>query len=242
MGLGLSPDGTRLAACDAVGAVRLTDLRTGKTAACRAASGRRAAALAFAPDGALFATGDVDGRVRFWDGATGGLVREVKEPSAVHALEFRPSDGMLAIACGDGSVTILDPATGAALSRRPCGERAVECLAFGPGADGGPILVTGSWDYAVRLRDGDGRVERAALTGHSEVVFSAAFGPDGRTLATGSGSRYFDVPGEVRLWDAATGRLHAEFKGRSGPVAFAPDGRFLVTCDPAGPIRLWPGR
>ncbi|MEU1180728.1 trypsin-like peptidase domain-containing protein [Streptomyces sp. NPDC005820] len=66
---------------------------------------------------------------------------------------------------------------------------------------------------------------RQRLTGHSEVVRSAAFSPDGKTLATGSDDH------TVRLWDVASGRTRATLKHRDGvtSVAFSPDGKTLAT-------------
>jgi WD40 repeat protein len=41
---------------------------------------------------------------------------------------------------------------------------------------------------------------RATLNVHPEAVFSVAFSPDGKTLASGSGD------GTIKLWDVATGK------------------------------------
>ncbi|MER5981552.1 trypsin-like peptidase domain-containing protein [Streptomyces sp. NPDC001787] len=67
-------------------------------------------------------------------------------------------------------------------------------------------------------------------------VRAVAFGPDGGTLATGSGD------GAVRLWDVGSGKVRAELtahtKGVSS-VAFSPDGGTLATGSDDGRALLW---
>src|SRR4029077_20019575 len=75
------------------------------------------------------------------------------------------------------------------------------------------------WDAAT------GRAVATLAAGPRPGATSAAFAPDGRTLATAS------ADGIVRLWEVATWTVRAEFRGhrdRVTAVAFGPDGRLFT--------------
>ena len=70
---------------------------------------------------------------------------------------------------------------------------------------------------------------------HTDTIFSIAFSPDGKQLATASESG-------GHLWDANTGKHIRTFKGHTGgvrSVAFSPDGERLATGGEDATFRLW---
>ena len=77
---------------------------------------------------------------------------------------------------------------------------------------------------------------KATLEGHTDIVWSVAFSPNGQTLASGSQDR------TIRLWDLNNGNLKRTLTGHRDAVnsiAFSPDGRTLASGSWDGTIRLW---
>ena len=74
------------------------------------------------------------------------------------------------------------------------------------------------------------------LAGHTDMVTSVAFSPDGTTLASGSRDN------TVRLWDAKTVKRKQIFAGHTDmvtSVAFSPDGTTLASGSDDGTVLLW---
>jgi tRNA A-37 threonylcarbamoyl transferase component Bud32/sugar lactone lactonase YvrE len=112
----------------------------------------------------------------------------------------------------------------------PASGSRVSALAFSP--DGQRLVEAGS-DRALRLREIPSGQLRATWNGHTEVVRSVAFSPDGKHVASGAGDwRVARGVGEVHIWDAVTGELiHARkaHQACTSCVRFSPDGRRLVS-------------
>ena len=135
----------------------------------------------------------------------------------------------------DPSVRVHDTTTGKEVRRLPLDVPYV-LLAFRPGSS--DLAVGGG--KVVRVFDLDaGNVPLRALS-HPEYIYSIAWHPDGRTLATTCNDL------RIRLWDVSTGMLalppldghHVD--GMS--VEFNHTGDRLASTDWGGTMRLWDGR
>jgi tRNA A-37 threonylcarbamoyl transferase component Bud32 len=85
-----------------------------------------------------------------------------------------------------------------------------------------PDLRGWEWHYVHRLCHSD----LLTLKGHTNIVTSASFSPDGTRIVTASGDK------TAKVWDAKTGTETFTLKGHTGQVrsaAFSPDGTRIVT-------------
>jgi len=101
----------------------------------------------------------------------------------------------------------------------------------------GQVYVTASRDQTARLWDINGLPIGEPMR-HDFPVWGVAFNPDGQTLVTSAG---WDPKGELRMWDAYTGRALGQpvaLDHRPRTVAFRRDGRMLLTTAPYI-ARLW---
>ena len=161
----------------------------------------------------------------------------------VYGVAFAP-DGRRAASCGkDQKVYVFDLETGMIDRRLDDFPDAVNAVAWSPVED---LILIGGKDKlgkpnkSVKLWDiNPGRSSRQrSLKGPTAPVATVAFSPDGKLALTGGGQ---DRP-DLRLWEAASGKLLAELTGHTDRifrVAFGPGGRLAASCSFDRTIRIW---
>jgi WD40 repeat protein len=148
---------------------------------------------------------------------------------------------------GHSAVKVWDAMSGQETHHLEGHTNSIKALAFSPD---GRYLASAALDHLVKVWDlaistkgrqagsTEGRQaggqEAHTLKGHFDMVFSVAWSPDGRRLATGSGDN------TVKVWDAASGEELLTLRHGSAvwSVAFSPDGRRLMSGDP-GNVKVW---
>jgi WD40 repeat protein len=190
-------------------------------------------AIAFGPGGELRVATLLAGATQIWRIGPGSGRAAPSGPALPgFAWAFSP-DGATTAVGGHSTVTIREANAERPTRTFKSDDGRISALAFR--RDGGMLASAG--ERGVSLWDTKVGGERAAMRIGLRGGISLAFGPDGRSLATGGQDGY------VRLWDLATGRQRLVVQAHARDVnslAFSDDGRTLASasvCDQVA--RLW---
>lgn len=118
MGLGVSPDGTRLGLATRDRALRIFDVATGEPVGPPIGGNARALSVCFSPDGRRVLTTGLDGRARVWDLETRAAVATFEtDDGDVFDADFSPDGRLVATASGERTARIWSAETGQELAR-----------------------------------------------------------------------------------------------------------------------------
>jgi eukaryotic-like serine/threonine-protein kinase len=207
-------------------------------------------ALAFSPDGKWLASASFGRTVKLSDATTGALLHTLLHTGNVECVTFSRNGRRLASGGEDKTVRIWDATTGREILGLHGHTERCGCVAFSPD---GHRLASASSDRTIRIWDGtplredEGRQETRTFTEHGDEIRSVAFspdGPDGQRIASAGHD------GLVKVWDAQTGRVSAEFSGHEKfggqrvvvfCLAWHPKGHLIASVG-FDTVRVWDAR
>jgi WD40 repeat protein len=188
--------------------------------------------VAFSPNGKMLASAGDDNTIILWDVSTGQPINQplTEHADAVTSIAFSADGKFLVSGSEDKTIILWNPMTGQPIGQ-PLMEHTDSITSLAFSADG-KILASGSRDNTVILWDFT-TLQPIGKLPTGNIVWDIAFSPDGKTIASNSGSN-------VTLWNTETlqpiGQPTAA--GYQYRVVFNPDGKTFVTGN-NGNIILW---
>jgi WD40 repeat protein/transcriptional regulator with XRE-family HTH domain len=199
--------------------------------------------IAFSPDSTQLASASGDHTIKLWEVNSGECLQTLQgHRGLVRAVAFHPDGEVLASGGGSRQLRLWEMATGRCFRSVQGHSNPLRAAAFSPDSS---LLASSSGDRLLRFWDvraealvSDGEITRPlkTWTGHRELVWSLAYSPDGKFLATGS------EEGTVKLWEVATGQCLRVMIGHSEwvqSIAFSPDGQWLASGSGDRKVRVW---
>ncbi|XP_014206148.1 F-box-like/WD repeat-containing protein TBL1XR1 [Copidosoma floridanum] len=134
----------------------------------------------------------------------------------VNAIKWDPQGNLLASCSDDMTLKIWSMKQDTCLHDLQAHSKEIYTIKWSPTGPGTQnpnmnlTLVSASFDSTVRLWDIERGTCISTLTKHTEPVYSVAFSPDGKFLASGSFDKY------VHIWSTQGGQLVHSYKGTGG--------------------------
>jgi WD40 repeat protein len=244
LSVAFSPDGSILA-CSGVGGVYLWDVATGRSL--NEFKGGFVYSVAFSPNGSVLAIEDVSEKtITLRDVFTGLEMRKISNPNEKWSFVAFSQDGRsLASGSQGNTVKLWDAASGAEI-RTFHGRSSNESAMVQPIALSldGKMVASSDPDGTVHVWNVETGEEVSVIQNPALTVWSIAFSPDGKSIATGS-EKTKDTKSNsnpTKLRNTTTGKelnpLDDPHKGDIS-VAFSPDGSLVAGGSRSGGVHIW---
>ena len=208
--------------------------------------------IAFSPDGKQILSGSEDKTIRLWD-VSGKLLNTITgHTESINSVVFNPDGNYILSGSEDKSIKLWDLSgkllytyniydSCASITFSPDGKQFIsteKALSKNPRDQLSSVLKSmfriNFDDNVIKLWDISGKLLHK-FEGHTGVVNSLTFSPDGKQILSGS------TDNTIKLWDISGKLLHT-FKGHTSAVnsvAFSHDGKFIISGSSDTTIKIW---
>jgi len=186
--------------------------------------------ICFSPDSHVLVSGSEDSSIRLWNCITGQAIGHPLLGHTDHVTAVC-TDGHWIISGGkDSNIHIWDCTSGKLVRSINEGSY-VGAVALS--RDGhiaaGLLNIIYIWDIGTLQQS-------VSMTGHSDTVWTVAFSPDSRLIASGSADR------TICVWNVQTGEQTVVLRGHLNlvrSVTFSPNGQCIASCSYDKTVRVW---
>ena len=187
-------------------------------------------AMAVSPNGEYLVSGSGCATVSVWRIETNKLINGPLEghTSWVTSLSFSPDGFHFASGSKDGTVRIWN-LVGYPLTCSTEGHQ-VRAVCFSPD---GKHVASGTDESILVWDSQNGRLVLKIFEGHSNLVESIYYSPDGNRIVSGSRDK------GICFWDASNGTLLQTLPGQVTSLKYSHDGSYIVSVSKDGLIRFW---
>ena len=231
-----SPDGKYILSCSYDHSLKIWDADTGLEIAVLKGHTGEVNTCSFSPDGTRIVSGSSDKTLKLWDVGTYKEINTIQNESDVKSCSFSP-DGKWII---DNCRNIWDGKAGISISTLLKFVTSDEIDSHTLLPDNWRIVLrqeyfSDSIGYALNIYDVKTKEIIFNFKGHTSLVTSSAFSPDGKRLVTGS------LDKTLKIWnvDKNTEIMALDENGYLEYSQFSKDGKRIVTKDKENSLKIW---
>ena len=230
-----SPDGRHIVTSSDDETAIIWDAETGEQECVLRGHTDRVTSASYSPDGRHIVTSSNDSTAIIWDAETGEQECALRGHTdwLLTSASYSPDGRHIVTSSDDGTAIIWDVGPGKfdGVLVSPGGRNYISV----PYSPDSRHLVILAWNTAI-IWDAETGEREIILRGHSLLLTSASYSPDGRHIVTSSND------GTAIIWDAETGEQECVLRGHTDRVAsasYSPDGRHIVTSSDDSTAIIW---